>query len=109
MRGSARGSGRVAVLYKEEHNEMHNDVDVGYTWLWIQRREHNELYCNLPRLLLMHNFHLYLLVCNIVRFTNMGDIMLLGKFTACSKDEQTSFDTSETMYGNFVAIEVGLE
>ena len=120
-RGSTRGSGGVAMLYKEElHGRVHvvhKDVDARYMWICIKRGDLRELYiaiCYFPpaysRFAPLGESPYLPLYDDIIRFATMGDIILLGDFNARTKDEQTTmFNTNEAVYGEVMAEEVGLK
>ncbi len=119
--GSTRGSGGVAVLYKNELRDrvcvVHKDVDARYMWIRIQKGHRKKLYiaiCYFPPAysrFAPHGESPYSpLYEDILRFCSMGDIILLGDFNARTKNEQTTlFDTSEASYKEISTEEAGLQ
>ena len=93
----------ASVLSHHKVHVVHKDVDVCCMWIRIKRGDLQEPYaaiCYFPlvysRFAPLKESPYLSLYADIIRSAAMGDTVLLGDFSAQTKDEQTiTFDTSK--------------
>lgn len=99
--GGVRGSRGVAVLFKEELREVvhvvHKDVEAHYMWICLSTYRPRDVYIAVCYFPLAHSWYalgnesLYLpLNDDILCFSSMGDVPLVGEFNARIASEQSA-------------------
>lgn len=119
--GGTRGSGGVAILYKQELQGaiqvVHRDAEARYLWVRIHTRRPKDIYIAVCYFSPAHSRYAsqgespYMpLYEDIVRYASMGDILLAGDFNARTGQRQSSlYDREDPMYQELPPNDMGIQ